>query len=300
MVSVDIRSLTKHYGSLAALEEVSIHIDGPLVLGILGPNGAGKTTMLKLVTGILRPTSGEVLVNGISVKDNPKKVLMDVGSLIEQPEFYPYLTGYESLRFVCRIRGMSSENCDAEIRRVADITSVNKYLNRRTGDYSRGMKQRLGIAAALICDPKILVLDEPTTGLDPKGMKEIREIIRKISIDGEHIVMLSTHLLNEAREVCDRVTIIDNGRLTYDSSDLRDSSTITVRVGGEFRGRTINDESISEYRPEGDRLIIRKTDGYQNHDVIRYLVESGFKIEEVYAYDDLENRYVSIVEAEGD
>lgn len=300
MVSVEIKSLTKHYGSLVALDSISIDIEGPMVLGILGPNGAGKTTMLKLITGILRPTSGEVLVNGRSVRDEPKKVLMDVGSLIEQPEFYPYLTGYESLRFVCRIRGMAADKCDDEIARVSKLTSTTKYLHRRTGNYSRGMKQRLGIAAALICDPKILVLDEPTTGLDPKGMKEIREIIRKISFDGEHIVMLSTHLLNEAREVCDRVTIINNGKLSYDSSDLKDSKTITVKLTGDFRSLGMNDPSISEYRSEGDRLIIRKMDGYQNHDVIRYLIESGFQVQEVYAYDNLENRYVSIVESGSD
>lgn len=298
MVSISIRKLSKKYGNLQALDGITLNVEEPMVLGILGPNGAGKTTMLKLITGILRPTSGEVLVNGKSVKDDPRNVLMDVGSLIEQPEFYPYLTGYESLRFVCRIRGKSTRECAAEIERVSEITSIGGYLNRKTGDYSRGMKQRLGIAAALICDPKILVLDEPTTGLDPKGMKEIREIIRKISFDEKHIVILSTHLLNEAREVCDRVTIVNNGKLAYDSTELRNNSTLSIKITGDFKGKKINDPSISEYRTEGDRLVIRKSEGYQNHSVIKYLVDSGFQVEEVYTYDNLENEYIRIVEPE--
>lgn len=300
MVSISIQSISKNFGSLKALDGVSLDVDEPMVIGILGPNGAGKTTLLKLLTGIMRPSSGKVLVNGKSVIQDPRNVLKDVGSLIEQPEFYPYLTGFESLRFVCKIRGMSSGECESEIKRVAEMTSITTYLERRTGDYSRGMKQRLGLAAALVCDPQILVLDEPTTGLDPKGMKEIREIIRKISREGNHIVILSTHLLSEAREVCDRVTIINQGKLVYDSRDIRDSGTLMVRVS-EIPGKSvINHPSIVEYRTEGNSLIIKKADGSPNHAVVAYLVRNGWKVDEVSGYDDLEDKYISIVGRSGE
>ena len=295
MVSISISSVSKRFGSLKALDDVSLDIDEPMVMGILGPNGAGKTTLLKLITGIMRPSSGKILINGRSVANDPKNVLKDVGSLIEQPEFCPYLTGYESLRFVCRIRGMDSSDCEDEIRRVAEMTSIKGYLHRRTGNYSRGMKQRLGIAAAMACDPEILVLDEPTTGLDPKGMKEIRDIISKISREERHIVILSTHLLNEARDVCDRVTIINGGKLAYDSRAVRRSDIITVRVSKVPENMVINSPFVQEYRTEGGRLIIRKSTGTENHSVVKYLVESGWNVDGVASYDDLEDKYIGIV-----
>lgn len=298
--SIQIRSLSKRYGSILALDDVSLDVEGPIVMGILGPNGAGKSTLMKLITGILRPTSGSVKINGKNVTDDPRNVLMDVGSLIEQPGFYPYLTGYESLKFVCKIRGLSSRECEEEIERVGRITSSTPYLNRKTGNYSKGMNQRVGIAAAMICDPKILVLDEPTNGLDPKGMKEVREIIKKISRDGEHIVLISTHLLSEAREVCNRVTIINQGHLAYDSTDLNEGgNTITVRFDGEFRQAVLDHPSILQYRTESDRLIVQKSPGATNYDVVRYLVQSGLKVSEVSSYDDLEDRYVRIVSESG-
>ncbi len=295
MVSISIRNLSKNFGPVQALKDVSLEIDEPMVMGILGPNGAGKTTLLKLATGIMRPSSGKVLINGRNVIGDQKNVLKDVGSLIESPEFYPYLTGYETLRFVCRIRGMSSADCDNEISRVASMTSTKSYLDRRTGNYSRGMKQRLGLAAALVSDPQILVLDEPTTGLDPSGMKQIREIIKEISGEEKHIVILSTHLLNEAREVCDRVTIINNGILAYDSREIGRSDVIVARIMNRVRDRAINTPYIMEYRTEGDRLVIKKAPGAKNHEIVRYLVDSGWEIDEVTNYDNLEEKYIEIV-----
>lgn len=295
MASVSIRSVSKSFGSLRALDQITIEVDRPKVIGLLGPNGAGKTTLLKLMTGVLHPTSGKVLINGSEVQYNQKKVLSEVGCLLETPEFYPYLTGYESLRFVCRLRGYSKAECEEEVHRVAELTGSTGYLDRKTGQYSSGMKQRLAIASALLCKPEILVLDEPTSGLDPKGMKEVREIIRKLSRDNSHIIILSTHLLNEAQEICDEVAIINKGKLAYQSDKVRDESTVLVRTSGELGSKVLDSKHIEEYRTEGGKLVIRKTSGTENHDIIRYLNGVGLEVEEITTYSDLEDRYIQIV-----
>lgn len=295
MVSISIRSVSKFFGPIKALDGVSMEVDTPLVLGLLGPNGAGKSTLLKLLTGVLRPTSGKVLINGTDVQLNQKKVLSEVGTLLETPQFYPYLTGYESLRFVCLLRGFSKKQCEQEIDRVARLTGSRSYLSRKTGNYSSGMKQRLGIASALLCKPRILVLDEPTSGLDPRGMKEVREIIRNISKEGEHIVILSTHLLSEAREICDKVAIIDQGKLVYESDRIENENSVTVRLLGDLGSKVLDSPIIEEYRTEWGLLVIKKSPGSKNHDLIKYLMSIGLEVEEISAYNDLEDRYIRIV-----
>ncbi|HKJ96312.1 MAG TPA: ABC transporter ATP-binding protein, partial [Thermoplasmataceae archaeon] len=189
---IKVSHLTKKFGNVTAIDNVSIDVNDASCVGLLGPNGAGKSTMMKAITNILKPTSGRIEIGGVHVSSNPKKALKEVGSLVEYPKFYPYLTGLESLYFVCRIKGMKRKECQDEIERVAKLTGVSGYLDKKTGSYSRGMNQRVALSSALLCNPRVLILDEPTFGLDPKGMKEMRQLLKKINGEKESIILLSS------------------------------------------------------------------------------------------------------------
>ncbi len=201
-------NLTKRYGDLYALRNLNLKISGSKCVGYLGPNGAGKTTTLKLFTNLLNPTSGEAIINGYNVKKEPKKALMDVGALIETPDFYRYLTPEDHLRMICRLRNVN--NCD--IKNALEEVGMYQWRNKKIGKFSKGMKQRIAIAVALVTNPDILILDEPTTGMDPKGMAEIREVIKNLKRD-ERLIFMSSHLLPEVTEVCDEVAMINRGKL---------------------------------------------------------------------------------------
>lgn len=295
MPAITISSLTKRYGDIIALKDINLQLNEPGCIGILGPNGAGKTTMMKLITNVVKPTKGKVEINGINVSDDPRKALLKVGTLVEQPEFYPYISGLETLKFVCRVKGRTSRECEEEIRRVVEITEISPYLKRKVGGYSRGMKQRLSLAAALLCDPEILILDEPTFGLDPKGMKDIRDLIKKINSSGDRIIMLSTHLIYEAKELCDRILIIDRGEIAYDSRVEKNDKWLLVKLDRVPDSLNISIPEVTEYRLEKNLLYLRKSEGTANHTILEALFGMGLKIDSAENYDDLENTYVTIV-----
>jgi len=195
------------------------------VYGFLGPNGAGKTTTLRMLVGLIRPDSGWASV----ARNEPGKPagLARIGSLIEQASFYPYLSGRNNLKVVADYAGVAHERVDA----VLDEVDLLDAANRRFSTYSTGMKQRLGVAAALMKKPELLILDEPTNGLDPQGMAEMRMLIRRLG-QGEHTVLVSSHLLGEVEQICDRVGVISHGRLVRESTvrELRGSAALLVRA----------------------------------------------------------------------
>lgn len=282
--------LTKNYGKIMALDSINLKIEGHGCTGLLGPNGAGKTTMLKLATNIIKPSKGKVELNKVNVALYPEKALGSVGALIEQPEFYSYLTGYEILEFTAKIKGLSKDDFSGEVRRLGELTGINNFMERKTGDYSRGMKQRLALSVAMLGSPDVIILDEPTFGLDPKGMVEIRNIIK--SLAKEHLVLLSTHLIYEARELCDRTIIINKGRIEYDSalSPERDLLKITA----ENKINIISDK-IKDYSQDKNVFIIEKNKNVSNSEIIAELMKEGLKINYVEKYDNLEDIYVSVI-----
>ncbi|MFE3189180.1 ABC transporter ATP-binding protein [Nocardia sp. NPDC059240] len=217
--------LTKRYGSHTAVDAVSMSVRRGEIYGFLGPNGAGKTTTLRMLVGLIRPTAGTATVVGTRPGD--PDALRRMGVLIEGPGFYPYLSGRDNLRVLARYRGVGDDAVDDALHRVAlSGRGKDKY---RT--YSLGMKQRLGVAAALLGSPDLLILDEPTNGLDPAGMAEMRELITGLAADG-HTVVLSSHLLSEVQEICDRVGVISGGRLLTESTvrELRGAASLLVRA----------------------------------------------------------------------
>jgi len=218
-------ALTKRYGERLAVDEVSLSVRRGEVYGFLGPNGAGKTTTLRMLLGLVRPTSGTARVFGH--RAGHPRVVARVGALVEGPGFYPYLCGRDNLRVMARYRGLAF----AEVETALDRVDLRERGADSYRSYSMGMKQRLGVAAALLGDPELLVLDEPTNGLDPAGMADMRRLVVDLAAQGQ-TVLLSSHLLSVVQEICDRVGVISAGKLLTESTvaELRGSSSLVVRA----------------------------------------------------------------------
>ena len=223
---ITTRRLTKRYGKdVVAVADLDLSVRRGEVYGFLGLNGAGKTTTLRMMLGLIRPTSGTAVVAGRRPGDPAG--LAKIGSLVESPAFYPYLSGRENLKVIATYAGVPHSKVDPALEEV-------ELLDRgkdRFGTYSMGMKQRLGVAAALLKEPELLILDEPTNGLDPQGVVEMRSLIRRLGT-GSRTVLLSSHLLSEMEQVCDRVGIIRHGRLVREGTvdELRGEPAVTVRA----------------------------------------------------------------------
>src|SRR5689334_2340061 len=208
------RHLTKHYGARVAVNDLTLEVRRGEIYGFLGPNGAGKTTTIRMCLGLITPTAGQVEILGSDVAREGKQTLPHVGALIEQPALYPYMSGQNNLRAVGDALGGVTE---ARIGAVLNLVGLAGRERDRVKTYSLGMKQRLGVAMALLHDPDLLILDEPTNGLDPAGVVEMRDLLRHLAAEGK-TVFLSSHLLSEVRQICTRVAIINRGRLVVESS----------------------------------------------------------------------------------
>lgn len=292
MTSIEAINVSKNFGAVHALRDVNLKIsDGCTV--ILGPNGSGKTTFMKILTRMMRPSTGEIRIDGNPLEENFVKSLERIGSLVEQPEFYTYLTGREIMEFVCRIRNIPKNSVNEEIKRVSELCGITQYSNRKSGTYSRGMKQRLGLAVSMISDPDILILDEPTFGLDPRGIVEMRNIIRGYSREDGKIVLLSTHMINEAVDLSNRILILYRGVIRYDSTNGRDSRIIRVTFEEPFSGKVEKPFALTRFS-ENEALIEIPSDR-KNWELIYSLVRSGEKIREVEENYGIENIYMNIV-----
>jgi ABC-2 type transport system ATP-binding protein len=211
-----IENLTKYYNNFLALDNVSLRIEGNENVGFLGPNGAGKSTTLKILCGLIRTTSGKAYIKGFDIASQKEKALSQIGTIIETPEFYGFLTPKETLNYFGRLRGMSRNNLNKRITEVIDLVSLEQWLNVKIEKFSRGMKQRLALAQALLHDPPILILDEPALGLDPRAVMEFRRII--VEAGKDKVVFFASHQLSEVAQICKHVAIIDHGKLLgYDS-----------------------------------------------------------------------------------
>jgi len=227
MPSIEASNLSKKYGSFTAVSNLNLKIEGAKCVGFLGPNGAGKTTTLKMFTDLIRPSSGEALINGVNVHKQKKKALESVGTLIETPEIYPSLTPREALTMIAEIRGVPKAERKRRIEEAVSEVRMSEWIDKRVGKFSKGMKQRICVASAILSDPSIVLLDEPTMGLDPRGMSEVRDIIKSLK-NKKRLIFMSSHLLSEVSDVCDEVAIIDHGKLIiYDTL-----SNVTAKVSG--------------------------------------------------------------------
>jgi ABC-2 type transport system ATP-binding protein len=291
---IEVHGLTKRYGRTTAVEDLHFSVQRGEILGFLGPNGAGKTTTMRVITGFLPPTIGKVMVAGYDVMDEPLEVKKRTGYLPETPPLYTDMRVDEMLSFAGRIKGVPGRVLKQRVQETAEKTAVADVLNKIVGHLSKGYRQRVGLAVALIHNPEVLVLDEPTAGLDPKQIIETRRLIK--SLAGEHTIILSTHILPEAAHTCARVMIINKGKLvaedTPDNLTARLQGFETMRLlieGPEAAARErlerVTGVTNVSVMPGGDGRIefsVQLEKGYDSRkDMARAVVESGWGLLEM-------------------
>jgi ABC-2 type transport system ATP-binding protein len=223
---IDVTDVSKSYGTIQALKDVSFHVDAGEIIGLLGPNGAGKTTMMKILTGYLMPDEGDVTVDGLDVLTDTLEVQKRIGYLPENAPLYPEMSVQTYLRWIADLRGVPVEEQRAYIAESVRATALEDHLTRPVGQLSKGYRQRVGIAQTILHKPRLLILDEPTIGLDPTQIVEVRRLIRRLARDST--VLLSTHILSEVEAVCDRVIILLNGRVRADARLEELATTVDV------------------------------------------------------------------------
>ena len=274
---VETRGLTKRYGSgILAVDRLDLRVRKGEVYGFLGPNGAGKTTTLRMLMGLVTPTAGAALVAGH--RPGAPEGLTRIGALVENPAFYPYMSGRDNLTVIARYAGVPQSHAEDALNEVG--------LLGRAGDryatYSFGMKQRLGVAAALMKEPELLILDEPTNGLDPQGMVEMRDLIRDLG-RAERTVLLSSHLLNEVQQLCDRIGVIQSGKLIAQGTvdEIRGGAELLVRASPLTQAETI----LRRLLPGGvrvqDDVLFLRVDSTRAPEISRLLVTSGCDLSEL-------------------
>ena len=271
---IEVKNLTKRYGSNVALDHVSFSVEEGTILGFLGPNGAGKSTTMNIITGYLSASEGEVTVAGHSILDEPAEVKKLIGYLPELPPLYMDMTVDEYLRFCCDIKGVARKYVTKHLNDICELTGLGEVRKRLIKNLSKGYKQRVGLAQALVGNPEVVILDEPTVGLDPKQIIEIRRLIRDLGED--HTVVLSSHILPEVADVCERLVIINNGQIVAQDT----LENLTHGIGETYR------MTLRVKGPEKEvRQIIRDIDGTRycecigtkEPDTFDFLVESDRK-----------------------
>jgi ABC-2 type transport system ATP-binding protein len=276
---VEVRGLVKRYGDVIAVDDVDIAVELGDVYGYLGPNGAGKTTSLRMMLGLIRPTAGTVRLFGRDPQASVR-ALEGVAGFVEEPRFYPYLSGRKNLELLAAFDGGDAR---ARIDRVLDAVELRDRAGDRVGGYSHGMRQRLGIAAALLRDPRLLLLDEPTTGLDPGGIRDMRILIRRLADDGI-TVLLSSHQLAEVEEVCNRLAIIRSGRIAFEGTlaEIRDTGAGVYRLRSTDPPRALRvceaQAGVRDPRLEADEQVVLVADQRAAAELSVALVEAGVGI----------------------
>lgn len=287
---IEVRELTKYYGERAAIKDVSFELKKGEVLGFLGPNGAGKTTTMRILTGYLMPSSGKAFVGGYDVEKDPLEVKKLVGYLPENPPVYSDMTVKSYLHFVAELKGIRplSKRRDA-VMSACEICGLVQVYDRLIGNLSRGFRQRVAIAQAIVHSPEVLILDEPTIGLDPAQVKEIRELIKKLG--KEHTIILSTHILPEVSLTCNRVVIINEGRIV--AADTYESLTKKVSEAKEIQLITEEEIKDADFLKDIDGVmevekssptelrIVVKGEKIPQPEIVKKLVEKGYRLLEV-------------------
>ena len=293
---IRVENLTKNYGPVKAVKSISFDLNDGQVVGFLGANGAGKSTTLKIMTGYISPTSGNVFVNDLNIQEDTSEIQKDIGYLPELNPLYTEMRVHDYLRFISKIRGIPDEDFKSAFQKVVDECGLNAVVHRTIANCSKGYKQRIGLAAAMIHDPKILILDEPVTGLDPNQIVEIRQLIRKLG--KEKIVLMSSHILQEIQATVDRIIIINEGSIVADGSSeslLSDSNSntelsIQVENANEDDIRdmkavipSVDIKSISKEESQTQISIEYSKNSDPRSDIFKYAVDKEWIILEMVA-----------------
>ena len=259
---IEVQNLTKVYGGKTAVENVSFKIRNGRIYGLLGPNGAGKSTTMNIIAGCLSPTEGTVLINGYDICDQPTEAKRQIGYLPEQPPLFTDMTPAEYLTFVAEAKGVSDDLLDRQVKEVMNVTDLLSVKDRLIRNLSKGFRQRVGIAQAMLGNPDIIILDEPTVGLDPQQLTEIRSLVRKL---GEKLtVIISSHILSEISELCDHVIILSEGHVVADSSmaeleaQVNPETILHMTVKGDEAGVR---EVLASVNGVGDVKVLSSSEG---------------------------------------
>jgi len=295
---IEIYGLTKRFKEVLAVNELELTVNRGDVFGFLGPNGAGKSTTIRMLLSLITPTSGTIKIFGKTLRENRKEILTNVGAIVEKPDFYLYLPAIKNLEILAKISG--KEVTHKRILELLELVGLKDRAKSKVKTYSHGMKQRLGIAQALLHNPELIVLDEPTTGLDPQGMKEIRDLIIRLSKEENKTIFLSSHILSEIELVANRMIIINKGSKIVEGevSNLLNSSTLKVTVEVENAEAAIktlegtrwnkNIESITENK------FILSIEQKTIPELNKYLVENGVQVNALIPVRSLEDYFLSI------
>lgn len=280
---LECKNLCKVFGKKKILKDVSLKIEEGDILGFIGPNGAGKTTTIKLILGLQNITKGTVSINGYDIQKNFTKAIEKVGAIVENPDMYMYLSGYDNLKLVANLyKEITSERID----KVVKLVKLENRINDKVSKYSLGMRQRLGIAQAILHNPKLLILDEPTNGLDPEGIKEMRELLVKLAQEEKMAILISSHNLAELDNFCNKVCIIKNGEVieTSEISKIKNDERKTFRIfetnDSKMIEKLIKNIGLA-FNTIDDKKIKINIDKDEVPDLIKCLVENDIKIYEV-------------------
>ena len=299
---IEISHLTKQYGNKIAVNDLNLSIRKGEAYGLLGPNGAGKTTTILMLLGLTEPTSGEAVIHGMNCTRNPLEVKSRVGYLPDNTGFYSDMTGRQNLRFTGKLNGMSGPELEKRIDELLERVGMTQAADQKTGTYSKGMRQRLGIADVLIKDPDIIIMDEPTLGIDPEGMRELLELIRKLSVEDGRTILISSHQLHQIQQICSRVGIFVEGKLIASGTlaeleeQIRKESGYLLEVevqplDDQLLGMLYKQQGVTNIVKEGDQFVISSTTdirriltkflGEHNY-MVYHLHQRGGDLDEIY------------------
>lgn len=300
---IETNNLTKQYGEQKSVANLSIHVKKGRIYGLLGRNGAGKTTTMKMLLGLTNPTAGEVRIFGKDVHKSEKKILSRIGSLIESPGFYPNLTGTENLKIIARLRGIPTRDA---IKNALDVVGLSYMDKKLFSQYSLGMKQRLGIANAIMHDPELLILDEPINGLDPIGIAEVRDFLKRLSTQQGKTILISSHILSEMALLADDIGIIDNGVLLEEKSleelQRKNSRYIHFIVTDTSQASRILevDFHTSNFHIDDDHNLRLYDTEIEVAAITRKWIENGLDVSEAHTKNDtLEDYFKQVTGGEG-
>ena len=297
---LEVKGLKKRLGKREIIKGINFSVKDGEIFGFLGPNGAGKTTTIRMLVGLIAPNEGEIKICGKDVQKEKEEALKNVGAVVENPELYKYLSGRENLMQIARIRKVSKE----EVEELIELVGLKDRIDDKVKKYSLGMKQRLGLAAALIGEPKLLILDEPTNGLDPSGIIDFREVVKKAAKEKGMAVFISSHILSEVQNLCDRVAFT-NGGVIKSVEDIHDNTmdteldslTLIVSRNEEEAVKILKNIDLVKSASVIDEEIHLIIKSGKTSELLKILLEKNIRVEEIFKNrKGLEQRYMELVE----
>ena len=303
---IEIVGLRKQFKDFVAVNDLTLSVKKNSFTGFLGPNGAGKSTTLKILTNLIRASSGSAYLNGIDITEDPKNALRGVGTVVETPEFYSYLTPKQTFRYMGGLFGMTRESIDSQADEILEEMKISEWADKKIGTFSKGMKQRVSIGLSMLDDPSIIILDEPTSGLDPRGMAETREILKNLRKRHNNLtILMSSHMLHEVSDMCDRIALINHGTLILegDMDDVLGANSfrnISVKVvGGASKSDADIISSIPnvqnvEYGGNTVRFVFKGGD-IEQMELLRTIADRGVKVYSLNEDEALESIYLNMI-----